>query len=475
MFISTLPKMHRANKSFLLGAALLVGCAHEAALRPEDLKITPAFSQAGVRADADWWKSFNEPQLNGLIDRAMLANPDLAVARARWREARAALQAADAALLPRVDAQVSYNSQRTSAESGRNFPGMPRRFDTATVGAQASWELDLWGRNSARSAAAAADALAAGFTAESVRVALGAEVARLWFAVQSARRDVSCLTDEFQARYREMEIIEQGVKAGLLSTDPLSTAQLAAAQAKLDEGQAHRRLAGFENALCVVIGAQPGEMLPSSPSVENHRINPTFGAGVPSELLLHRPDLASSAARLDAAMSREGAARADFYPSVTLTGQAGWQADPASRLGRGSAGFWTLMPSVDLPLFDGQSREANLEAQRARIDLAGAEWRKAVLVAFREVEDALADLRELNLQVDLALRVQKAAADRLKNAQTRLQAGVADEREQVIARRDAAQALRTYSDLELERCQVWVRLAAATGGGWVRPAAEPAQ
>ncbi|NBV39265.1 MAG: hypothetical protein EBS00_06880 [Verrucomicrobia bacterium] len=161
------------------------------------------------------------------------------------------------------------------------------------------------------------------------------------------------------------------------------------------------------------------------------------------------------------------------FPRVTLTGQAGWQADPASRVGRGSSGFWSLMPSIDLPLFDADRRNANLELARTEIEIAGANWRKAVLNAFREVEDSLVDLRELALQVDLAERVLVATKDRYQNAQTRFAAGVANEQEVVIAQRDVAMARRTYVRLELERCQASVRLIAATGGGWTQTGTAP--
>jgi multidrug efflux system outer membrane protein len=249
----------------------------------------------------------------------------------------------------------------------------------------------------------------------------------------------------------------------LLDSDPLSSARLAAAQAKVDEGLGRRRLAAVENALRALIGSTPGFQLPEA---KGSAAMPTFGAGVPSELLLRRPDLAVAAARLDAAFSREGAAIADFYPSVTLNGQAGWQADPASRVGRGSSSFWSLTPSVDLPVFDAGRREANLEVARARIDGSGAEWTKAVLGAFREVEDALADLRELATQEELTARVLTAVRVRLTNAEARRKAGLANENEIQIARRDEATAARTLSLVVWERRQVAVRLAAATGGGW---------
>ncbi len=440
-------------------------------MRPDGLTPVSEFSykiSEGKVSDAQWWKSFKDSNLDALIERALKANPDLAIAQAHWREARASVAAVNAQLLPRVDAQVSYQSNRTSNESGRNFFGMPRRFDTLTVGGQVNWEIDFWDKNKLSSESAVAEAVAAGYSVENAKVSLIAEVSRLWFAIQSARIDAECLSDEFKARYREMEITEKAVNAGLLSTDPLSTTQLAAAQAKLDMSNAARRLAAYESALRALIGAPQTEKLPAtiSTEVKIKKVRPNFSAGIPSQLLLSRPDLAAASMRLDSAMAREGVARSDFYPSVTLNGQLGWQADPASKIGKGSSGFWSLMPAIDIPLFDGDRRESQLEVARSRIDLAGAEWRKAVLNAFREVEITLVDIRELEDEVKLAERVLEAVTQRLENAKTRYTAGVADEREVVIATHDLALARRTHAELELEICQATVRLAAATGGGW---------
>ena len=440
-------------------------------MRPDGLTPVSEFSYKvsdGKVADDQWWKSFKDTNLDALIERALKANPDLAIAQAHWREARASVAAVNAQLLPRVDAQASYQSSRTSANTGRDFPGMPRRFDTLTAGGQVNWEIDFWDKNKLSSESAVAEAAAAGYSVENAKVSLIAEVSRLWFAIQSARIDAECLSEEFKARYREMEITEKAVNAGLLSTDPLSTTQLAAAQAKLDESNAARRLSAYESALRALIGAPQTEKLPTtiSTEVKIKKVRPNFSAGIPSQLLLSRPDLAAASMRLDSAMAREGVARSDFYPSVTLNGQLGWQADPASKIAKGSSGFWSLMPAIDIPLFDGDRRESQLEVARSRIDLAGAEWRKAVLNAFREVEVTLVDIKELEDEVKLAERVLEAVTQRLENAKTRYTAGVADEREVVIATRDLALARRTHAELEFEICQATVRLAAATGGGW---------
>ena len=453
------------NKTFLLAALVLAGCAHDPMAKPKGPATPAAFSQGGAVADAKWAEAFGDPALLELIAQARKNSPDLVIARARQREAIALLIAANAGDQPAVSVGAGLESSRISLETGR-IPlnaGIPRRTDVGALGVKASWELDVWGREAAKTKAADADSRAAKFTAAQADLALTAEVARLWFAVRGAREQLAFLETEFATRYREMEIIEKTVGAGLLDSDPLSSARLAAAQAKVDEGLGRRRLAAAENALRALIGSTPGEKLPETKGVA---AMPAFGAGIPSELLLRRPDLAAAAARIDAALSREGAAIADFYPSVTLNGQAGWQADPASRIGRGTSTFWALTPSIDLPVFDAGLRKANLEVARARIDGSGAEWTKAVLGAFREVEDALADLRELALQEELTGRVLQAVRVRLANADARRKAGIANENDITVARRDEAMAARTLSMVVWERRQVAVRLAAATGGGW---------
>jgi len=455
--------MRLASKSLLVAAALLVGCAHEPASPPATPVAPAAFSSAGPAATAGWLEKFQDPALVALVARARAGSPDLAIVRARQREADAVLVAAGGALQPTLSAQAGIEASRISLETGRipYAAAVPRRTDVVGLGVKASWELDFWGRKAAAVSAAESDAKASAASVAQADLALTAEVARVWFAVRGAREQVACLESEFAARYREMEIIQRSVDGGLLPTDPLSSAKLAAAQAKVDEGLGRRRLAAAENALRALIGATPGEALPTAAQTV---VMPAFGAGLPSELLQRRPDVRAAALRFDAAVSREGAALADFYPSVTLNGQAGWQADPASRVGRGSSAFWGLAPSVDLPLFDGSRREANLEVTRARLAGAAAEWQKVVLNAFREVEDALADLRELELQEKLTQQVHVAVQERLQNAEVRQRAGVAPEAEVIVARRDEALARRTLSMVVWERRQAAVRLAAATGG-----------
>ena len=465
MFISTPMSLPRLNKIFLLGALALTACAHDPAPTPETPKANAQFSANGAAAESAWLEQFKDPNLLQLIAQARAGNPDLELARAHEREALAGWNASLGNRQPTLDAQASVLPSQISMDTGRWFTGMPRQTTVSTVGVAASWELDFWGRKANQVTAAEADYRTAIYSSAQADLALSAEVARLWFAVCEARETLNCLEQEFQAHYREMELLEKSVQAGLLPTDPLSTAQLAAAQAKVDEGLGRRRLASAENALRAMLGGQPGMPLPTRRAFAPLSTLPNFGPGVPSDLLKRRPDLRVAASKFDAAVAREGAALADFYPAVMLNGQAGWQADPASRLGQSSAGFWSIGPSIDLPLFDGDRRETNLEINRARIQGASAEWRKAVIGACREVEDALVDLRELAQQEDLTQRVLQAAQERLNNAEARFKAGVANEMEVLVARRDVCLAKRTLSAVVWERRSVAVRLATATGGG----------
>jgi len=470
---TSMPRLKLPSKA-LLAAALLAGCASAPDTAPAPVQVTDTRWSAGnhsARAGAEWWKAFGDPALSGLIDRALRESPDLAVAAARVREARAFVSAADAALLPRLDAQLAQQAQRISAETGRNFPGMPRRSDVTAAGLQLSWEIDLWDRTGSLATAALAEARAAGFSEEAARVSLTAEVARNWFAVRSARETLACLEAEFAAQMEELALTEQRFRAGLVDGDPVSQARLLAAQAKAAEADGRRRLQALESALRVLIGVSPTVELPAStvdlagPATLAASM-PDFGPGISSELLLHRPDVRAAEQQVDAAVAREGAARAEYYPRINLVGDAGWQADPAARLGRGSSGFWSLTPSISLPLFDGGRIAANDEAAQARFDLARANYRKAVLNAFREVDDALVDIREIGTQEMLAGKVVEAVRARLANAEARAKAGLADSSEVLAARLDLYLARRTLAGYGWERRQAAVRLAAATGGGW---------
>lgn len=460
------------SKALLLAAAL-AGCASgDPSVRPDlaPLATEARLAAAGERASAAWWRAFGDADLDALVERALRDGPDLAVAAARAREARAAVAAVDADLLPRLDVQLALASRRISTQTGQNFPGMPRRTDVGTAGVQLTWEIDLWGRAGDRAAAALGDAEAAAFRAAAAEVALSASVARTWFAVRLAREELACLRAEFASRLTDAELVGRQAEAGVVDGDALSAARLAAAQAKADELDGARRLGAAENALRVLVGLPAGAplpgALPDTAAPAALALQPAFGAGLPSELLLSRPDLRAAARALDAALAREGSARAEFYPRLMLVGDAGWAADPASNLGKTGSGFWSLTPSLSVPLFDASRNQAGFEVAQARVDQAAAEWRKAVLEAFREVDDALVDLREIAVQEDLAARVVAAVGERLANAEARLKAGLADRLEVEAARRDVLLARRTHAGYAWQRRLAAVRLAAATGGGF---------
>ena len=457
----------------LLLAAALAGCASgDPSAKPDlaPLAASARFAAAGERAAAAWWRAFGDADLDALVDRALRDGPDLAVAAARAREARAAVAAVDADLLPRLDAQLALASRRISNQTGQNFPGMPRRTDVGTAGVQLTWEIDLWGRAADRAEAALGDAEAAVFRAAAAEVALSASVARSWFAVRLAREELACLRAEFASRLADADLVARQADAGVVDGDALAAARLAAAQAKADELDGARRLGAAENALRVLVGLPAGAPLPGVlPDVAIPAAlarQPDFGAGLPSELLLSRPDLRAAARALDAALAREGSARAEFYPQLMLVGDAGWSADPSSRVGKPGSGFWSLTPSLTVPIFDASRNQAGLEVAQARVDQAAAEWRKAVLEAFREVDDALVDIREIAVQEELAARVVAAVGERLANAEARLKAGLADRVEVEAARRDVLLARRTHAGYAWQRRLAAVRLAAATGGGF---------
>lgn len=194
--------MLRVNKTMLFAGLALAGCAHDPSAKPPGPAVPAAFSQAGVAADAKWAEAFGDPALLELIAQARQRSPDLVIARARQREAVALLLAAKAGDQPAVSVGAGLESSRISLDTGRTPVGLgiPRRTDVGAVGVKASWELDVWGREAAKSKAAEADSRAAGFTAAQADLALSAEVARLWFAVRGAREQLGFLEIEFADR-----------------------------------------------------------------------------------------------------------------------------------------------------------------------------------------------------------------------------------------------------------------------------------
>jgi multidrug efflux system outer membrane protein len=332
----------------------------------------------------------------------------------------------------------------------------------------ASWEIDLFGRvrRSSESAAAEADASAANF--EAVRLALTAEVAANYFALRALDRELALLRDTVALRRRASELIGARYRSGAAAEIDTVRAETELATAEAETAAVAQRRATVQNALAVLIGAAAPDFTFAA-ATEPLREPPVVPPGLPAELLERRPDVAAAERSLAAANARIGLARAAFFPAISLTGGAGFASGDIDLLANADSRIWSLGPSIYLPIFQGGRNRANLARSRAAYDEAVAAFRQRVLVAFREVQDALTATALLATQSSAQDRALAAARRATELAQIRYDAGFVSYLDVIDAQRTALAMERASVQLTAERFVTSVSLIRALGGGWHRP------
>ncbi|RMG47959.1 MAG: efflux transporter outer membrane subunit [Acidobacteria bacterium] len=452
-------------------AALAAGCVSMPPRRAarSEVPIAPEWQAAQVDPDAPvdgWIDAFGIPELRRLVAEALERNHDLAAAAARVEAARAQARIAGADLLPQIGAGLNGSRQRQNF-IGFPIPGAERRvlsttFTRLNLSVDVSWEADLWGRIRAGKAAAAADAEVARATYRAARLSLAANVARGWFAVVTARRQLDLAHRTVESYRRSAEAVRRRFEAGLRPALDLrlAEAQLAAAEA-LQEAR-REQLARATRQLELLLGRYPegtiGEdrPLPAPP--------PRIPGGLPVDLIARRPDIVAAERRLFAADARLAAARASLYPSLRLTGSGGGASDRLRDLLDGDFRVWSLVAGLAQPLFQGGRLRAGVDLAKASVEEATAEFAQTVLRALGEVETALAAEEILRTREEALRRAldQSEAAVRLAERQYR--EGLIDMPTLLEAQRRALDAESALLDVRRARLDNRVALYLALGG-----------
>ncbi|WP_206240436.1 efflux transporter outer membrane subunit [Novosphingobium terrae] len=451
--------------------ALMAGCSLAPAYNKPTL-ATPAsykempggWTSASPSADAPvaaWWTSFGDSTLNQLEERVEKGNPSLAIALARYDEAKGALRQTQADLLPQIAAGGSAQRDRVS----RNRPlttGQAATYNEYQAGASLAWEIDLFGRIRNGVKAGRAEAQASAADVAGVRLALQTQLAAAYFQMRGLDAREGLLRQTVEAYQRAFDLTgtrhEGGIASGLDTSR--ARAQLTIAQAELAGISAQR--AAFEHAIAVLIG-EPASSF-SLPADARLPGPPSFPTATPSILLQRRPDIDAAERRVYAANARIGVARAAFFPAISLGGAGGYQTTGPNLLSAASS-FWALGPaSLSQTVFDGGKRAAGVRIARASFEEAAASYRQTVLTAFKEVEDDLANGRDLVKQED-AMRNAVDAADTTRElALTRYRDGAADYLDVVTAQTAALDAERSLLDLHTRQLTTAVDTARALGG-----------
>lgn len=465
------PELRLRTALLTLSAVVLTGCI-SLAPAPDTPPLPvpeawPAHLGSGIdgahAGELAWQAYFTDPLLQRLIETALKNNRDLRLAALRVEEASAAF---------RIQRSDRFPAVGVGAQGGRaRFPGDLNMSGRSQVGGEyraevglSAWELDLWGRVRNLEDAALQSWLASDAARQAVLLALIAQIADGYLALREIDERVAIARQTVTTREESYRIFRRRFEVGATSKLDLTQVQTLLNQAQALLTQLEQARATQLHALALLVGADPGP-LPAKAPFDETMVLAELRAGLPSELLVSRPDIISAEHQLRASDANIGAARAAFLPRIALTGSFGTASADLDGLFDSGSRAWTFMPTLSLPIFDGGWRRANLELSEVRHDIAVAGYEKAIQTAFREVADALSAKRWLAEQ----LRIQKSnlqvQSERARLAQLRYDNGSAAflevldaQRELLSAQQQVAQARRAYLSSQ-------VALYAALGGG----------
>jgi multidrug efflux system outer membrane protein len=416
----------------------------------------------------DWWMLYGDAELTALINRALSANQDLVAAAARVEQARAAAGIARSAYFPSAAVGASADRSRTSRTTDVVMP--LAQTETIRGALDASWELDLFGRVRRLNEGARADALASVADFDSVRLALAAEVAANYFSLRAIDREIALVEDGVALRRRALELVTSRQTGGAATDFDVARAEAELASTQAESSALANRRSALQNALAVLVG----EVAPGF-EISELRFEmaqpPAVPAGLPAALLERRPDIAAAEQLLVASNAQIGVAKAAFFPAISLTGSAGYASGEIDNLFKTDSRAWSIGPSIYLPIFQGGRNRANLERSRAAWEENVARYRQRVLVACREVQDALTATQLLASQAEAQDRAVASARRAGNLAQTRYDAGYVNYFEVIDAQRTLLTSERAATQLGAQRLLTSVALIKSLGGGWTNPAA----
>jgi NodT family efflux transporter outer membrane factor (OMF) lipoprotein len=447
-------------------AVALGGCSFAPRLEVPDVPTAAAYKEAAPWTTANpadtlprdaWWTLYGDAQLDALQARLLENSPDLAAALARFQQAKAFTDQLRSGLYPTLAGTASARRIRQPGSA-------PDTYGLRTLGVEADYELDLWGRIRNQVAAGSAEEQAAQADLESARLSLQAQLADTYISLRGLDREIALFDATVTAYERALALTKSRHDGGLASGLDVSRAQTQLEVARAQVAQQAAQRAVLEHAIAALVGESPSQfaLAPRLAAIDL----PAIPVGVPSVLLQRRPDIAAAQRRIMAANANVGVARAAYFPAITLGAAAGYLGSGSGSLIAAPNLFWSIGPSLVLALLDGGRRNAQVAQAKAVLDESGARYRGVVLGAFQQVEDNLALLSHYRTAAE-AERAAVAAAQRsLDFATSRYRDGAASYLEVVTSQAAALQTQRDALDLDTRQRRASVQLIRALGGGW---------
>jgi NodT family efflux transporter outer membrane factor (OMF) lipoprotein len=462
--------------------ALLAGCDLAPRYQPPALDTPAAFKEAPVSpvvyknagpwqparpadttARGPWWEAYGDPELNRLEAQVDSGNQTLAETLAAYDQARAYVLEAKAGLLPSLGVGGTLSNNKQSTERPLRSRNQPDYYGADTIDLQATYEADIWGRVRDLVAAGKARAQAGAADLETVRLSLHVELADDYTALRGLDEQIRLLQNTVASYSRALALVRNRFIGNIASGVDVAQAetQLDAAKVQLADITGQRQL--LEHAIATLIG-QPASVFSLPPETRPLNV-PDVPAGLPSTLLQRRPDIAAAERQVAAANQLVGVAKAAFYPSVSLTALGGLQAGAANLFSLPFS-FWSVGPSVSLPLFQGGLRRAELAAAESAFNGAGARYRATVLGAFQDVEDNLSELHWLAQAIRDGNAAVTASRRSVDLALTLYRDGAENYLQVITAQTAELNAEQQALSLRTRRVRASLGLVRATGGGW---------
>jgi multidrug efflux system outer membrane protein len=465
--LRSLPSRALPAFSFVLLGACAVGPNYT---RPE-LPTPPSHrffegeAQAQSIADAPWWEVVKDAQLQTLIREAIANNLDLRVATARVAEARAQYGIARSFLFPEVGVAAGYSAQQVSRLSEPpQGTAAGKTYQNWSAGFPISWEIDLFGRIRREKQAAFAAYLATEEGRRAALITLVADVASTYLFLRELDLQLEVARRTVRTNEETVQFYEKRLQGGISNRLEVDRAVANRARTAVVIPQLDQQIAITENALCLLLGRPPGSIERGQALSENQV--PEVPVGLPAALLERRPDVLAAEQLLVASNANVGAAKALFFPTISLTGLLGTLSGDFDKLLKADSNVWQVSPSLFAPIFQGGRIRRNYDAARARFEQAAAQYQKAALNSYREVANALVSLKKLG-EARLEL---EDGVEALTNAavlsRSRYDAGLASYLEILNADQQLFDQELQLAQVRGEELRAFVELYRALGGGW---------
>lgn len=420
-------------------------------------------AQGKAASDIDWREFFQDPRLQALITIALTNNQDLQVAMLNVEAARAQYRITRSQLLPYVDTAASSTRERTPANLSDDGSTMSTVY---SVGLNASWELDLFGRIQSLKDEALAQYLSLAETRKAAHMALVSEVAIQYLALLGSDDQLAVTRSNLENAQESYRITKLSFDNGVGTELDLSQSQGIVEQVSASLEAYTRARAQDENALAMLIGQPIPQNLPAGLALKSQNLLADIPSGLPSDLLQRRPDIAAAEQSLVAANASIGAARAAFFPTVSLTGSYGTLSPSTRGLFQGGQGAWSFIPQISVPIFAGGANRANLDRAQIEKQIEIASYQKSIQTAFREVADGLAARGTYDRQIQFLEQYESSQTRRLELSDMRYRSGVDGYLSVLEAQTDLYDANQSLVAARVARASNLVTLYKALGGGW---------